>query len=186
MKSKLISALLTLCVALPLLAEAKAPAAAAQTDKAVVAVSLTQTKIITEADGREREVDAKAVRPGDVIEYQATYVNNGKQPVKALMAGLPIPEGLEYLPNSAKPAGASVKAAVKHGEFAAEPLMRKGPSGKPEAVPYNEYRVLRWEIGQLKAGASVTVRARAKVEVVVPKLVGTAPLESRAPPVAGQ
>jgi uncharacterized repeat protein (TIGR01451 family) len=184
MKSKLISAVLTLCVALPLLAEAKAPAQAA---KAVVSVNLTQVKIVTGTNGREKEVDAASVLPGDVIEYKATYTNNGKQPVKGLLAGLPIPEGLEYLPNSAKPGGTIVKAAVKHGEYAAEPLTRKDPSGKSESVPYNEYRVLRWEIGQLKAGASVTVSARAKVEKVVPKVSGgTQPLAARAPPVDGQ
>lgn len=187
MKSKLISTVLMLCAALPLLAEAKSPAPDVQSGKAIVSVNLTQMKIVTGPDGREKQVDAASVRPGDVIEYQATYTNNGKQPVKGLLAGLPVPEGLEYLPNSAKPGGSIVKAALKHGDYAAEPLVRKGPSGKPESVPYNEYRVLRWEIGQLKAGASVTVSARAKVETVVPKVSGsTQPLASRAPPVAGQ
>ncbi|MES3020817.1 MAG: hypothetical protein V4857_04450 [Pseudomonadota bacterium] len=185
MKNKLISAVLTLCVALPVFAETKAPAPATPAEKPVVSVSLTQTKIVTGAGGREREVDAKSVRPGDVIEYQATYTNNSKLPVKGLLAGLPIPEGLEYLPNSAKPGGAIVKAAAKQGEFAAEPLMRNGAAGKPEPVPYNEYRSLRWEIGQLKAGASVTVRARAKVEGGVPTVnAGAQPVEPRAPPAA--
>lgn len=193
MKSKIISAVLMLCVALPLLAEGPAvnaarAADAGQAKKPIVSVNLLQTKIVKGADGREKAVDAVSVKPGDVIEYKAVYTNTGKQPVKGMLARLPVPDGMEYLPKSAKPASSGVKAATKDGEFAVEPLTRKGPGGVTEPVPYNEYRVLRWDIGELKAGASVAVSVRAKVEAVVPKVsnIDVQPIKPGAPPAAAR
>ncbi|MDB5869038.1 MAG: conserved repeat domain protein [Polaromonas sp.] len=147
-----------------------APAAA----KAVL-VELTQFKVIKNAKGVEQLVAAPAVLPGDVIEYKVTYKNTSAKAVEGLVADLPIPEGLEYLPKSAKPGAALVKAVAKDGQYAAEPLMRKLPDNKSELVPYNEYRALRWNLGQLPAGAEAAVTARAKVEAVVPPALKTVP-----------
>lgn len=158
---------------------APAPVAA----KAVTVV-LTQFKVVKNAKGVEQLVDAAAVKPGDVIEYQATYKNNGKQAVSGLVANLPIPAGLEYLPKSARPGAKLVEVATSNGQFAAEPLMRPAAApGKPaEAVPYNEYRSVRWSLGQLPAGGEAAVTARARVEgavapapTAVPVLPASAP-----------
>ncbi len=134
-----------------------------------VTVLLTQFKVVKNAKGVEQLVDAAAVKPGDVIEYQATYKNNSKQAVSGLVANLPIPAGLEYLPKSARPGAKLVEVATSNGQFAAEPLMR--PSAAPgkaaEAVPYNEYRSVRWNLGQLPAGGEAAVTARARVEGAV-------------------
>ncbi|MDB5930855.1 MAG: conserved repeat domain protein [Polaromonas sp.] len=140
-----------------------------------VFVELTQFKVVKDAKGAEQLVAAPSVMPGDVIEYKVTYKNTSAKPVDGLVADLPIPEGLEYLPKSAKPGAALVKAAAKDGQYAAEPLMRKLPDNKSEPVPYNEYRALRWNLGQLPAGAESAVTARAKVETVVPPAPKTAP-----------
>ncbi|RQO59203.1 hypothetical protein DBV14_07745 [Variovorax sp. KBW07] len=148
------------------------PAAASATEaaqKKTVAVVLTQHKVVKDAQGKEQLLDAGSVKPGDVVEYRATYTNNTGKPVSGLVADLPIPEGLEYLPRSAKPGATLVQAATKDAVFAPEPLMRKAAAGqKPEPVPYADYRALRWTLGQLPASGSTAVSARARVETVVP------------------
>lgn len=176
--------------ALPAMAQTAAPAAAkpaaakpAPVNQKTVTVVLTQSKVIKGADGKEKLVEAPTVAPGDIIEYTATYTNKTGKAVTGLQADLPIPEGLEYIPRSAKPAGTLVKAAVKGGEYAAEPLMRPLPNGKTEPVPYSEYRALRWTLGQLPAEGVTAVTARAKVQVNVPQLpVSVAPAAAQAPP----
>jgi uncharacterized repeat protein (TIGR01451 family) len=144
-------------------AQTAAPAAAAQ--KKSVDVVLVQSRVVKDAQGKEQLVAADAVKPGDVVEYRATYTNNTGKAVSGLAANLPIPEGLEYLPKSAKPGATLVKAAAKDGRFAAEPLSRV-VNGKSEFVPYNEYRALRWDLGQLPANGVSSVSARARVEEV--------------------
>jgi len=169
---------------------APAPAQPAATPSAsaekTVAVALTQRKVVTGADGKEQLLDASSVKPGDVLEYRATYTNQTGKTVSGLVADLPIPEGLEYLPRSAKPGAALVKAATKDGAYAAEPLMRKTANSKTEPVPYGDYRALRWTLGQLPAGGETAVTARARVEVVVPPEPKTSALAPQAPPVTVQ
>jgi uncharacterized repeat protein (TIGR01451 family) len=136
--------------------------------KKVVAVVLTQSKVVKDAQGREQLVDASSVKPGDIVEYRAVYTNNTGKPVTGLVADLPIPEGLEYQPRSAKPGANLVQAAAKDAVFGPEPLVRKAAGNKTEPVPYADYRSLRWTLGQLPANGSTAVSARAKVETVAP------------------
>ena len=131
--------------------------------KDAVLIQLTQKKVVTGPQGEKLE-EASSVKPGDVIEYRATYTNVSKQAVQGLVAKLPVPEGLEYLPKSAKPFNATLQMAGSDGQFGVEPLQRKAADGSVQTLPYNEYRTMRWNIGQLQAGASVVVSARAKVE----------------------
>ncbi|MGJ7528033.1 hypothetical protein [Variovorax sp. GB1P17] len=142
--------------------------AAQKTQNKAVAVVLTQHKVVKDAQGKEQLLDAGSVKPGDVVEYQATYTNNTGKPVTGLVADLPIPEGLAYLPRSAKPGATLVQAATKDAVFGPEPLTRKVAGNKTEPVPYADYRALRWSLGQLPANGSAAVSARAKVETVVP------------------
>jgi uncharacterized repeat protein (TIGR01451 family) len=146
---------------------APAPAKPAVQSSQAVAVVLSQWKIVTDAQGKEQRVEASGVKPGDVLEYTATYTNRTSQAVSGLVADLPIPEGLEYLPRTARPGANLVKAATRDGVFAAEPLTRK-VNGQTETVPYSDYRTLRWTLGQLPARGETAVTARAKVEAVVP------------------
>lgn len=134
---------------------------------AAVTVLLTQAKVVKGADGKEHLLDAATVKPGDVIEYRATYTNRSARPVGAVLATLPIPEGLQYQPMSAQPGATLVQAAVKGGEYSAEPLIRT-VAGKVQPVPYAEYRSLRWNLGRLPAGGVAAVSARAFVQVFTP------------------
>ena len=144
------------------------PASPAVTVKIrAVDVVLEQSKVVKNAQGKEQLVAAESVKPGDVLEYRATYTNNTDKTINGLAATLPIPDGLEYLPGSAKPGAKLVMAATKDGRYAAEPLVRV-VNGKSEPVAYNEYRSLRWKLGQLPANGVTAVSARARVEAVAP------------------
>jgi uncharacterized repeat protein (TIGR01451 family) len=125
---------------------------------------LEARKVVRAADGKEAFADAAAARPGDVIEYAATYRNVSKQPVKSLEATLPIPANTEFVPGSAQPA--SVKASVDAREWGTPPLVRKvvrdGRSIE-EQVPVREYRYLRWFPGELGGDKAVTFTARVRV-----------------------
>lgn len=131
-----------------------------------VTVKLTASKVVKGEDGRHTLAPADAAKPGDVLEYAAVYRNQTGGAVKGLEATVPIPAGLELLPDSAKPAGALASADGK--DFAAQPLMTKA-DGKPAALPLEKYRALRWTIPQLAAEAEVTVTLRARVLTNLPK-----------------
>lgn len=128
--------------------------------------ALAAYKVVCTTDGREQLVAASEATPGDVLEYRATYRNISQRPLRAVMATLPVPSsGVEYLPNTAAPAG--VEASINGAQFAPAPLKRLVTTAerKPQQqlVPTDEYRFLRWPLGDLPAGASKTVSARVRV-----------------------
>lgn len=152
----------TMLRALALALACTAPAAFAQSG--AVETRLEAHKVERAADGRETLGDAQAARPGDVIEYTATYRNTGKQPVRNLEATLPIPANTEYIADTVQPAQA--KASVDAHAFGALPLTRHVVrNGKPveEVVPLREYRYLRWYPGELAPSAAVSFSARVRV-----------------------
>lgn len=138
------------------------------TSQGDVTAKLAIFKVLARPDGKDVLEPTEHVKPGDVVEYQATYENQGKQPVKAIMATLPIPEGMTYRPLTATPAAVSASADGK--TFAPVPLQREVrlPDGRVEKrdVPYSEYRFLRWELEQIAAGKQKTVQARVLVNPV--------------------
>ncbi len=129
-----------------------------------VTVALTAHRI-TVSQGMEARLPAEQAKPGDVIEYRATYTNRGDSAVRDLMATLPVPAGLEYLPKTASPV--KILASLDGKSFAPAPLTRrvKLANGKTvvREVPVAEYRALRWSIGALGSDASRTVVARMRV-----------------------
>lgn len=133
--------------------------------QAEVKVNLVANKIVS-VDGAEHKQSADKAKPGEVIEYVADYQNLDKASVKNVMATLPVPKGLEYLPQSSSPQ--SMLASTDGNTYAPAPLKRsvRGTDGKmvEELVPYSEYRSLRWSLGEIGAGASKTVKARMKVK----------------------
>lgn len=132
---------------------------------AEVKVILVASRIIS-VNGVEQKQPAEKTKPGEVIEYAAEYKNSDKAAVKNVMATLPIPAGLEYLPQAVVPEG--VLASTDGSSYAPVPLKRtvRGADGKQvqEFVPYSEYRSLRWNLGEIAGGASKTVKARMKVK----------------------
>ena len=140
-----------------------------------VVVQLSGQKVVVNAD-KEALVDATEARPGDTIEYRATYANKGKDLARKLEATLPIPADMQLIGNTARPAGAL--ASLDNQKFEPMPLKRKVKlaDGREELrdVPLSEYRALRWQLGDLAAGASQVVSARMQVN----------PVESRSAPAA--
>lgn len=154
-----------------------ADAGAEGASQGAVQVRLTQARVVVE-EGKEKLVEVEAVKPGDVIEYRAVYTNTSKQSVRELMASLPVPQGLEYVAKSAKASAGlpAVQVAARDGKYGAEPLMvTEGEKKVP--VPLAQYRALRWHVGAMAAGRSVTVSARARVAApsVVPAAAEAAP-----------
>jgi uncharacterized repeat protein (TIGR01451 family) len=130
-----------------------------------VKVVLTASKIVSSGGSEQKQPGDKA-RPGEIIEYVANYKNTDNTAVKDVMATLPIPKGMEYIPNTANPL--PVTASTDDVHYAPVPLKRevKDASGKKieELVPYSEYRSLRWGLGEMAGGASKSVKARMKVK----------------------
>jgi uncharacterized repeat protein (TIGR01451 family) len=155
---ELLSIILLICAALaiPVMASAE------------VIANLTARKVVSAPGGGPAYQPADQASPGDVIEYQAVYTNQGKSLVKNLVPTMPIPSGMEYIPGSAKPA--QVMASLDGKKFEAVPLKRMVtlPNGKQELreVPYEEYRFVRWTGGDMTAGSSTMVSARTKMSDV--------------------
>lgn len=144
---------------------------------------LTQTKIVVSADGKESSISADKVKPGDLIEYQVKYTNKGAAPVGNLNVTLPIPKGLELIGQTDLPRNAL--ASLDGLNFETAPIKRsvKRADGTVtlELVPLAQYRALRWVVGQLPAGKSATMTARAKVENAPFVVSQAATLQTSAP-----
>src|SRR5215469_2429461 len=144
-------ALTAVSLCLPLLAEVK--------------VVLTASKVVV-VNGKEQKESSDKAKPGEVIEYIAEYRNTGKAPVTNVVATLPVPSGMEFVPEAAQPQ--QIMASTDEKTYAPVPLKRKvtGADGKPveQVVPYPEYRSLRWNLGEIQGGGSKSVKARMKVK----------------------
>ena len=144
---------------LPVLAQ---PASAA---KSPVSVELQAFKVVRTSDGKEQLQSALRARPGDLLEYRATYANISSREVKNLQATLPIPALTEVLLDSASPKGLSASRDGRN--FAPAPLMQTVtlPNGAKQLrpLPLSAYRALRWPVGTLAAGQNVVVRARVRL-----------------------
>lgn len=132
---------------------------------AEVKVVLTANKIVV-VNGKEQMEASDKAKPGEVIEYVAEYRNTGNAPVTNVVATLPVPAGMEFLPETAQPQ--QLMASTDEHNFAPVPLKRKvsGPDGKTveQLVPYSEYRSLRWTLGKISGGDTRSVKARMKVK----------------------
>jgi uncharacterized repeat protein (TIGR01451 family) len=144
-------AFVALSLCLPLLAEVK--------------VVLTANKIVI-VNGAEQRQSSEKAKPGEIIEYVAEYRNTAKSPVSNVVATLPIPSGMEYIPDTADPA--QVMASTDEHNYAPVPLKRmvRGADGKmiEQQVPYAEYRSLRWKLGEIQGESSKSVKARMTVK----------------------
>ena len=134
-------------------------------EKKDVAATLTVQKIAVTTDGKEQFLPADQAAPSEILLYTAVYTNRTDGAVKGLIATLPIPQGVEYLADTAKPAGA--KASTDGVTFQTIPLKRKVKSAdgteREELVPTLEYRKLQWNVRELATDASFMASARAKI-----------------------
>jgi len=153
----------TLCGA-ALIALAASGASAQQKAPQPLESKIEQRKVARTADGAETLVAAESVKPGDVLEYAATYRNTGKQPLSKLEATLPIPSNTEYVPASAKPANAKASVDGKtYGDLPLKRVVKRNGKDVEEQVPVREYRYLRWYPGDLGGEKAVVYTARVRV-----------------------
>lgn len=136
----------------------------AQTQQDVV-VTMDVKKIVKGDDGKEIQQLADQAKPGDILQYTATYTNKTGKVWRDLEATIPVPAFTEYLPGSSRPAGA--KASLDGQNFQSIPLRRKvkQADGKEitQLVPYGEYRTLRWFVGKLNENQELKFSTRVKV-----------------------
>jgi uncharacterized repeat protein (TIGR01451 family) len=154
----------TMCNALGAAAMLVIAALPSHAQTAAIESTLEARKVVREADGREHFASADVAKPGDVIEYVATYRNTTRETIRDLEATLPVPAHTELLPGSARPSSARVSLDAR--EFAPPPLKRRVVRDGREtevAVPYSEYRYLRWAPVHLGAGMSVSYTARVRL-----------------------
>lgn len=127
-------------------------------------VNLVAKKVTVEGE-KEAFSAADKAKPGDLIQYEATYKNDGQAALHNIGAVVPVPAGLVFIADSGKPA--SPEASLDGKTFNPTPLTRrvKNAAGVTEEqpIPLNEYRALRWNLGELAPGSSTTVMLRARV-----------------------
>jgi uncharacterized repeat protein (TIGR01451 family) len=108
-------------------------------------------------------------KPGETLQYSATYRNTGTAAAAKLLATVPVPPGTTFIAASAEPAQA--QASTDGTTFAPIPLTRlvkqADGSTRKEPVPLADYRALRWEIGTLAAGATTVVSLRTRIDAPV-------------------
>lgn len=142
-----------------------APAAVTATEKAALSPVLKLFKVVRSASGKESLVPASSIRPGDTVEYRVTYRNTSTRTLTKVNAVLPIPAALSYVPNSARPGNA--QASLDGRTYGAMPLKRRvrDENGveKTVLVPFSQYRFLRWSLGNMSAGRTLQVSARARL-----------------------
>jgi len=132
---------------------------------AQVESELSAFRVIAGQNGKEELIPADRATPGEVIAYVLICTNKGTTPVDNLQPTLPIPLDTEYMPGTARPS--VILASLDGKVFALAPLKRtvKGADGKirEEAIPYREYRFIRWRLGRLDPGKGATVKARVRI-----------------------
>lgn len=130
-----------------------------------VSVALHAFKVVSTPAG-SKLVATESAEPGDTIQYLVTYSNTGKTAARDVLATLPVPSGgMVYVPETATPK--AVLASLDGTTFAPMPLMRtvtRAGKQQQEAIPVSEYRFLRWKLGEIAPGASITVSSRMRLD----------------------
>lgn len=150
------------CAAAAMCAAAMLPLAAQA--QSALETRLEERTVVVAPNGEEAFAPADGARPGDLIEYVATYRNTSRQPIRDLEVTLPIPHHTEFVPGSAQPP--SARAGVDLRAFGRIPLKRvsrRDGRRVEEEVPLLDYRYLRWYPGELPGGGAVSFTARVRV-----------------------
>lgn len=140
------------------------PGAIGAQPKDDLGITLTPQKVVAK-EGKEVLEPGERAKPGDVIQYTAVYLNRSSGVIRNLEPVLPIPAGMEYMTNTAKPKPA--RASLDGKRFERYPIKRKAKTadGKEEEreVAPAEYRAFRWFVNELEAGKSTNIIVRVKV-----------------------
>jgi hypothetical protein len=134
---------------------------------AAPSLELQAFKIVpAQAGNPEHLVAATEARSGDRLEYMAVYRNPGAAAVRHVLVTVPVPaNGVEYVLDTASPP--ADLASTDGKTFAQLPLLRVETAADGRRVskpaPGADYRFLRWDLGDVPAGATRTVRTRVQL-----------------------
>ena len=152
-----------LLIGLTALALATSVAAQSQTAVPPLATELSLARIVVRDDGKEAQLPAATVQPGDTLQYTALYRNQGKTTLNQVVANLPVPQGMQLVP---MPPG-EVQASADGKTFARLPLTRKVQQAdgrwQDVPVPLAEIRFVRWPARSLAAGEQFNASLRVRV-----------------------
>lgn len=136
---------------------------------------LVAQRVVIDARGNESLESAAAVKPGDLLQYKATYTNRSRSPLAQFSPTLPIPAGAVLVAASGQPLGAL--ASVDGKTFEVMPLSRKvqQPDGRwvDTLVPLADYRALRWPARTLGVNERFVAGLRVRVIDQAPAAVVT-------------
>lgn len=127
--------------------------------------------VVEQAAVKERLQPMPAhIRPGDVVEYEARYVNGTAKAASDVQITLPVPAGGLQIQLNAFGDTPPQFASLDGKRYDPIPLKRelRLADGRRATidVPAAEYRFLRWHLGTLPAGAERAVRARMQLPAV--------------------
>lgn len=127
-----------------------------------VTTVLKLEKVTKDVKGKEVLTEVKQAKPGELLQYTLTVTNGSDREITNVTPVLPIPSGMKYVADSAKPSNAQASTDSKNYSEMPLKVKIKNAKGKTETVvvPYVEYRSLRWTISKMKAKTSITVSAR--------------------------
>jgi uncharacterized repeat protein (TIGR01451 family) len=112
-------------------------------------------RIVVLADGTESQQSADTARPGDILEYVASYQNSSSHVIRQLAATLPIPDGTEFVASSTLPAGALASTATQCVTPLPASIAACNVTTQPSAGGQG---ALKWTLtGSLQSGASGSV-----------------------------
>lgn len=117
-------------------------------------------------DGKELLTNADKVAPGDIIEYQLSYINKTGDTIRSLKPVLPIPFGTELIENTAFPVVTDASVSDENS-FKSYPIMKEVtlPNGSKTKLktPASAYRYIRWNTATLENDAKSDYKVRVKV-----------------------
>jgi len=135
------------------------------------ALSAQRPLVVTASNlnAKSRGSQSQAVLPGDVVQYQLRFTNQGQGDVRGVVFTNPVPAGLRYVDRSA---GAdrqdvAVEYSTDGGKtYAATPMVTEVVDGKRVQRPATpeQYTHVRWTVqGSIAPGATVTAEFRAEL-----------------------
>lgn len=146
-----LAALLTLLVSLQLPLAASAQNAA-NDNPVSVNVEIFVVSQVTKNDGtkEERFTPADSARPGQVVEYRlhAKNVSDTTLPAGIVQITGPIPEGMEYVANSATPSSDRVltEFSADGGQTFSQPPVLVGQGDQRQVADPAAYNAIRWTL----------------------------------------
>lgn len=121
---------------------------------------------VVKVDNKEQLVETNSVMPGDIIEYQLTYINETGGSISNLRPVLPVPDGMIFIEETANPTLHAV-SITNDQVFQQPPVLKEivlpnGSKGKIKVDP-KEYRFLQWLQDSMNSGEIKTFKARMRI-----------------------